>query len=133
MYFEITVVSNVPDSISFDDLQAHLDDAITEPKHETAGERVERLCDIAEKACEFDELDGLDEAMVHKVMLLELATRFMHFHNHAGSKILSDDPRDERKQACSQAWFRDAGKFQAIVNILHTIEITDEDFTIPNN
>ena len=122
-----------PDSISSDELQSILEEAITEPKHETASERVERLCDIASKACEFDELDGCDEAMVHKIMLLELATRFMHFHNHAGSKVLNDDLRDERKQACSQAWFRDAGKFQAIVNILNTIEITDDDFTMPNN
>ena len=40
-------------------------------------------------------------------------------------KLAKQDPE------VAGAWFRDAGKFQAILNLLDTIEITNSDFTIP--
>ena len=121
---------NVPDSISSDDLQ-HL---LNQREHDAQPDnRVDHLCDVAQAAIDLDdyELDGCDAALVHKIMMIHLAKQFLEFHNTAGLTVLNKDSADPRTQHCANAWQRDAGKFQAILAILDTIEITDDDFTLP--
>ena len=124
---------NAPDSISADELNELLAAAQPEedPQQSEAQARVEHLCNIAEAACDMDHLDGTDAAMVHKIMMINLAKQFLMFHNLAHHRVISQNPTDERVQACAAAWSRDAGKFQTILALLDTIEITDEDFTVP--
>ena len=120
---------NIPDGISSDALQNILDDKQElKQMYSSPEERVNLLCDIAEKACDlsqqYDHLNGDDHAMIHKIMIIDLCKQFLHFHNVIGHKVAQQD------FAASGAWYRDAGKFQAILNLLDTIEITNADFTI---
>ena len=123
---------NIPDGISPEALQNILDDKQEQkPMYDGPEERVNMLCDIAEKAIDlrkqYDHLSGDDHAMIHKVMLIDLCKQFLLFHNVCGTKLANEEPE------VAGAWFRDAGKFQAILNLLDTIEITNSDFTIPVN
>ena len=123
---------NIPDGISPEALQNILDDKQEQkPMYDGPEERVNMLCDIAVKATDlrkqYDHLDGDDHAMIHKVMIIELCKHFLMFHNVCGMRLVEQDPE------VAGAWFRDAGKFQAILNLLDTIEITNSDFTIPVN
>lgn len=121
----------IPDGISPEALQNILDDKQEQPIYGNPEERVEILCEIAEKAIDlngqYDHLDGDDHAMIHKIMIIELCKHFLMFHNVCGKKLVDTDSH------VAGAWYRDAGKFQAILNLLNTIEITDADFTIPLN
>ena len=124
-------MSIIPDSISPEDL-AKLHGAKQEQEEiaEYARDRVNRLCDLAQDSIDlsrYEELDGDDQAMIHKIMLIDIAKHFLMFHNLAGNKLAG-----EGEHRCAGAWFRDAGKFQAILNLLDTIEITNSDFTIPH-
>ena len=86
---------NIPDGISPEALQNILDDK-QKPVYDGPEERVNMLCDIAEKAIDlskqYDHLDGDDHAMIHKVMIIDLCKHFLMFHNMCGHKLAEQDP-----------------------------------------
>ena len=38
---------------------------------------------------------------------------------------------EDGEHSAALGWARDAGKFQSILNILDTVEVCDDDFTVP--
>ena len=61
--------------------------------------------------------DECDDPIVHKVMMCMIVNNMYQWHSTVAEK---ND---------LHAWSRDAGKFQAIMNILDTISISEDDFT----
>ena len=116
-----------PDGVSFSDLQKHMDDAkkrdterahaltwggltqdeITELCDKTADEMVEKCCD----------------PMVHKAMIVELCELMLAWHTNSGIEEM-----EEGNIKSAVFWERDAGKFQAMLNILSSISMGNNDF-----
>ena len=76
-------------------------------------------------------MDALDKAteecpdpLVHKVMAMTVIHRMIDWHKHVALRQL-----EEGNQESMGAWMRDAGKFQAIQDILCSIAIGPDDFT----
>lgn len=138
---------NIPDGFSPDMLQAMLKEAIPEEvahavelstdydhDDDCESEDCEEYSDTSMTKSQIYELahalaeEGTDKCpnpIIHKVMLYVLIENMIHWHSVAGANFISKD--NDIVQAT--AWLRDAGKFQAIANILDTINVGPDDFT----
>ena len=131
MSFTKTYMStSVPDGISFADLEALAKDApedtsIVPTKGPYNGLSEDQLKDLVDA-----HLDLIHEACPHpmfaKAILWRLVSNMIHWHTEAGKIQFEDGEADS-----AVCWLRDAGKFQAIANILQTINIGPDDFITP--
>ena len=126
------MTSSIPNSFSMDDLQNLLDKAPAESEAAApTGEgpfgdqklTVDQLEDLVEKTID-ESLEHCNDPMFHKVIMLTLAMRFGKWHDHVAQKC-----RDEGHDKQAAAWQRDAGKFQAVMDILCSITIGPDDYT----
>jgi len=121
-----------PDSFSMSDLEALLQDApqditdIQPEASEDSDDREERLTRLAARGLDAitEDLDGCDAAQVEKVILHLITDKMIEWHSRVGHRIAEDGDA-----MSAMGWNRDAGKFQAIANILATIVVGPEDFT----
>lgn len=125
------MTSSVPDGISFSDLEALRANA---PSDETQsvektdgptfdGKTQDEVIEIAKKHVQ-QAIDECNDPMVHKIMVFEMLENMIRWHSEAGI-----DQDDDRSKVC---WLRDAGKFQAMCNILSCISVGPDDFTMPD-
>lgn len=123
--------TSVPDGISFADLEKLAkdapDDTSTELRHEGPfnGLDEDQLKDLVDA-----HLDLIHEAcpdpMFAKAVLWRLINNMMHWHTEAGKRQFEEgDPES------AVYWLRDAGKFQAMANLLQTINVGPNDFITP--
>tara|TARA_B100001093_G_scaffold232008_1_gene222492 strand:- start:894 stop:1313 length:420 start_codon:yes stop_codon:yes gene_type:complete len=78
------------------------------------------VCELAsQKLNEATDICG--DPIVHKVMLHMIVGHMMKWHTTCGQEIADKE--------AAIAWFRDAGKFQAVMNIIDTINVGNDDFT----
>ena len=134
--YEMT--SSIPDSMSFGELEAMQQEAAKRDAEREVQESIERakasaskgpfdgktqdeVCEIAEQHVQAA-IDECNDPMVHKVMLFSMLENMIRWHTEAG---LTQD--DDRSRVC---WLRDAGKFQAMCNILSSVSCGPNDFTI---
>ena len=129
------MTSSIPDSMSFDELQnlqteaaerdaERLEEAIKATKTEGLydGKTKDELIEIAEKHVQAA-IEECNDPMVHKVMLFSMLENMIRWHTTVGVDVETE----ERATVC---WLRDAGKFQAICNILGSISVGPNDFTL---
>ena len=139
---------NIPDGFSPDMLQAMMKEAIPEEvahavelsthhdhdddcefkdceEYVNTGMTQSQIVDLARALTE-EATDNCPNPIIHKVMLEVIISNMIHWHSVTGGSIITDDG-DDVVQAT--AWLRDAGKFQAIANILDTINVGPDDFT----
>ena len=125
------MTSSVPDSFNPEELARMLELA---PREEDLGRAVESndekeitpefIDDCAMKALDFaTELCG--DPLVHKVMMLMIATRMVEWHTSIGKKQF--DIGEIESGVC---WLRDAGKFQAMLDSLVSITVGPDDHTV---
>ena len=119
----------IPNSFSSDELQAMLDVAPKEEElHTPAEDTSTSLEDILEEVAD-DILNSVPEEyagpLVHKVMAMKVVARMIEWHTNLGERLMEEDAES------GVAWLRDAGKFQAIFQMLQTISIGRDDFTCP--
>ena len=119
-----------PDSFSMDDLKALFTDA---PKEEDL-KKVDTTQDFSEETVTRIADEAIDYAtdrshgpLVHKVMVAMIISRMIEWHSK-----MHDVQLEEGEQHSALCWARDAGKFQAIMDILMTINVGPEDFVTPN-
>lgn len=79
---------------------------------------------IAQEALEFA-TEKCPDPLVHKVMAMMIIYRMVDWHKGVAIKQLEDGNRESMG-----AWMRDAGKFQACMDILCSIAIGPDDFTV---
>ena len=128
------MTSSIPDGISFGELEAMQQEAakrdaeIAKPKSEPIfdGKTKEEVVDIASNLVQ-EAIDKCNDPMVHKIMMILIIDNFLEWHTKAGIHQMEDS--DERSAVC---WLRDAGKFQAIHNILSTVTTGPFDWTVDN-
>ena len=70
-------------------------------------------------------LSKCPDPLVHKVMAMMVICRMVEWHKGVAQVKLEDG----NKQSMG-AWMRDAGKFQACMDILTSIAIGPDDFTV---
>ena len=116
--------TSVPDGISFSDLEALIEDAPTD------------IVDKVEETTKEDEFDktvnaALDafeavspEPTVAKAAVMAILNRMVAWHSGVAQQNMQDGEIES-----AIGWARDAGKFQACLNILSTIMVSDDDPT----
>ena len=121
------MTASVPNEISMDDLTAALKTAPAEDelrsnldKREYSQEYIEQ---VASDALDMAS-DLVKDPVVHKVMAMMIINRMVSWHTMVGECQLKDDNQDT-----AICWFRDAGKFQAMMDSLIQITVGDRDFT----
>ena len=119
--------TSVPNEISMDDLTAALETAPAEDelrsnldKREYSQEYIEQ---VASDALDMAS-DLVKDPLVHKVMAMMIVSRMVAWHTIVGENQLEDGNQDT-----AICWFRDAGKFQAMIDSLMQITVGDRDFT----
>ena len=123
--------TSVPDGISFADLQALAkeapDDSSTELRHEGPfnGLDEDQLKDLVDAHLELIH-EGCPDPMFAKAILWRLINNMIGWHTEAGKHQLEDGETDS-----AICWLRDAGKFQAMGNLLQTINVGPHDFITP--
>ena len=123
------MTSSVPDSFSMDELSNMLENAPQEDDLHAAADNSEK--ELTPEFIEKVAMDALDKAteecpdpLVHKVISMMVISRMVDWHKHVASRQL-----EEGNQESMGAWMRDAGKFQAVMDILCSIAIGPDDFT----
>ena len=146
------MTSSIPDGFSIEQLQSMHEEAIPEavahaveltkgcdhpegetcPNCSTSGSTfgpndltVEQICDISHGALE-DINDAVKHPIGHKVAAIAIMTNMLEWHSRTAKALMEDG-----EYSAALGWARDAGKFQSILNILDTVEVCDDDFTVP--
>ena len=115
-----------PDSFSMADLEALLENAPAEPEVTTDPDNQgeEYILSVAQEALEYA-TERSSGPIVHKAMLHMITAKMMQWHTSIAAEMV-----DSGNIQSAIGWARDAGKFQAIMNILDTISVDeDDDFT----
>ena len=122
-------MSATPDSISFEDLADLMVNAQqeVEPVDKEAvlfdGRTSDEVSEIVkDKLSEMSSL--VNHPIVHKLAACEIIHNLMTWHTNAAEHLIEDG-----ETQAAIGWSKDAGKFQAIMNILTTLQVCDEDFT----
>ena len=115
----------IPDSISFGDLEKLQADA---PKEEVkdgpfAGYHREGVESLVEAKLQ-ELMEACPHPIAHKVAMFDIIDHMISWHQTAAEQMAEDG---ELRQAAG--WLQDAGKLQAMANVLQTISVCREDFT----
>ena len=121
------MTASVPESISMDDLNAL---SVSAPAEEELRKNVDKR-EYTQEYIEQVASDALDMAsdlvkdpVVHKMMAMMILNRMTAWHTMVGEAQLKDGNKDT-----AICWFRDAGKFQSMIDSLLVISVGDSDFT----
>jgi len=123
------MTSSVPDSFSMDELSNMLENAPQEEDlHATADNddkefTPEFIESIAQEVLELA-TEKCPDPLVHKVIAMMVICRMVDWHKGVAKSQL-----DDGNLQSMGAWMRDAGKFQACMDILTSIAIGPTDFT----
>ena len=83
----------------------------------------EEICDKAEAS-----LDAMNDickhAMSHKLVVMQVISNYIDWHN-----VMAERLHEEGSHEIAAGWSRDAGKFQAIINLLQSVGVDPDDFT----
>ena len=111
---------NIPDGISPDELQKHLKNALTEDNAITENQ-FDDIFDEAEDWIQRSATSSSDPLILHKLIMVGIVDRMIQFHENVAVRM------HENGEGLGIPWLKDAGKFQAIMNILQTIECGPND------
>ena len=82
-----------------------------------------QICDKAEES-----MDAMNEIcghpVAHKLVVMQILTNLFEWHSRAGQNLSSDGDTDQ-----AVGWLQDAGKFQAVMNIMSNVSVDPADFT----
>ena len=121
------MTASVPNSFSMDELTAALESAPAEDELRSNLEKREYSQEYIQKVAE-DALnmasDLVKDPLVHKVMAMMIVNRMVTWHTVVGETNLEDGSQDT-----AICWFRDAGKFQSMLDSLIQISVGNNDFT----
>ena len=124
-------MSAIPESFNLDQLSKMLENAPQEDELHTANDdkefSEEDLIRVAEEAVNYAG-ERIPSPTVHKVMLVLIINKMIRWHNGMAEMQLEEG--NTESAAC---WYRDAGKFQSLVNILTNISVGSDDFTCIEN
>ena len=122
------MTASVPSGFSRDDLEKLLASAPTEGTTEstdsdepTFGKQSLTESELLE-AAEYlvqESLDRCNDPLFHKAIMLVISSRMVQWHMSCAEQQDTESSRD--------SWIRDAGKFQAMMDILTNIQLGEND------
>ena len=124
------MTSSIPESFNLDQLSELLETAQSEDDMHTAADNSDKeltpefIEGVAQEVLELA-TDKCPDPLVHKVIAMMVICRMVDWHKGVATKQLEDG-----NQESMGAWMRDAGKFQACMDILTSIAIGPDDFTV---
>ena len=124
------MTSSIPESFNLDQLSELLETAQSEDDMHTAADNSDKeltpefIEGVAQEVLELA-TDKCPDPLVHKVIAMMVICRMVDWHKGVAIKQLEDG-----NQESMGAWMRDAGKFQACMDILTSIAIRPDDFTV---
>lgn len=123
---------DVPDFISMDDLSSHLKDAPNEADiHDKCtcdhSAETDELIDIAQEQLQLTGRMTDDPVGLHKIMAVMIISKMIDFHMNVAKSTA------DMSEESTHSWIRDAGKFQAIQNILTSISCGPNDPYCPED
>ena len=128
------MTQSIPNGFSSDELERMLASAMPDVSPEAADDDDALQATVIRIAEDIhDQMDNMSKAaevppqLVGKLVMLITLNRMIQWHTHVGEMHIEDQPKS------AASWLKDAGKFQAIVNILASIMVSDHDFTVLNN
>lgn len=127
------MTASIPNGFSSEELQKLLDNANTEkctcdePDTDVAKLVLELAENIENAMDNMSTEQGVPPQLLGKVVMLFTCNRMIDWHSHISKKHAE---RGELDQAVG--WARDAGKFQALANILSTIIVDENDEFTPS-
>ena len=119
----------IPDSFSMDELSTMLENAPQEDDLHNVAENTgkdltpEQMEELAEEVLEYA-YSKCTDPLVHKVVAMRVIHNMVQWH-----MTVAEKQYQEGNDQSGGAWMRDAGKFQAVMNILSTVTVGPEDFT----
>ena len=127
----MTQSQNIPDGVSFEELEklhalAPADNGTKPSIQEGIGPlniSEDDMQDIVHY-CLVQMQEKSQTPVSHKMALHMIVAQMMVWHNKMAEIAMREDNHEVLGD-----WFRDAGKFQAIMNILDTISVSDDDPT----
>jgi hypothetical protein len=119
--------NSAPDAISFGDLQKLADSAPQETTPTKGdgpfdGMNEEQVMELVEKSILSAEAE-CEHPMYAKAMIVSLIDKLIEWHSRTALNLSEDG-----EHTPAVGWARDAGKLQAVANILYTISVCREDF-----
>ena len=124
------MTSSIPESFNMDQLSELLETAQSEDDMHTAADNSDKeltpefIEGVAQEVLELA-TDKCPDPLVHKVIAMMVICRMVDWHKGVAIKQLEDG-----NEQSMGAWMRDAGKFQACMDILTSIAIGPDDFTV---
>lgn len=120
--------SAIPDGFSMDDLKSMMESApqekeVRKPEGPFNGYTEENIREVAADLCQAA-IEQVGHPMVHKAMLLFLLESMLEWHSRVGAETAEEGGEG----STAMGWLRDAGKFQAMCNILSTVSVCGNDF-----
>ena len=118
--------THIPESISSDALQSLLDTA-SEQDQAVDFNDDDALFLHAGTICT-DAVEAATEtraAVMHKAMVTHIIGHMIEWHSLMGEEMIKAG-----QLTAADSWLKDAGKLQAIMNILITIKVDDTDFML---
>ena len=128
------MTASIPNGFSSDDLEALLANARAAKEIEAADEPTgegpygrqgltrHQLETLAEELLD-ESLEHCSDPMLHKLLTLTIVMRFASWHQKIAEAHLERGETD-----AAGAWMRDAGKFQAVMDILTSVSLGPDDF-----
>lgn len=134
MYFvHNQMTSSIPNGFSTEDLESMLNNARHEDDcrcddcapsgegpHGDQGLTDDEVIEAASKLID-DSLEVCNDPLFHKVVAMTIVTRLMCWHKEIAEK--------QESEQSSGAWMRDAGKLQAVMDIMCSVSVGPNDFT----
>ena len=116
--------TSVPDSISFEQLTGLIDNAPTDIVDQVNDDNELDEFEVKLNAAleAFEEI--ADDAMTAKAAIQSIVAHMFEWHSAVAIKQMEEGEHDS-----AIGWARDAGKFQAVMNILLTIAVGPDDPT----
>ena len=124
----IICISSVPDSFNMDELSAMLESAPNEKCFTTVGcndddELTPGLLKVSLMTLELA-TEKCKDPLVHKVMAMMIVSRMIAWHN-----TMAEHQLEEGNLESAACWYRDGGKFQAMMDSFVNIGIGPDDYT----
>ena len=117
------MTASIPNGFSSEELQKLLDNANSEDDSSESSSQI--TTEIHDQMDNLATSHDVPPQLLGKVVMMFTCNRMIDWHSHTSTKHAEHGESDQ-----AIGWGRDAGKFQAIVNILGTIIVDgDDDFT----
>ena len=120
------MTQSIPDGMSFSDLEALAENAPQDITDKVIGPYGGLTQEQVEDACQklIDQMNEIcDHPQICKSMIWHLNDILLEWHTRTGI-----NEAEEGNIRSTAGWLRDAGKFQAIANILCTVSCGPEDY-----